>query len=417
MQRTAPPKIAFLADGFINWTGGVDFLRQCIGGIGSVLPDRTWPVLMPTATARKRMFSAAVTTKRWLWSLAGEKPAMDAVVPVGQVRDAIISTGFGIEMLSYHANPKGLERALREIDAQVVLPCYSSPGPRFPLKWIAYYADLQHKRLPGNFTMRERLKRDWELGTLLAEASAVIVPSRSVVRDIKEFYPKCTATLFGLPFCPLANPDFLADIPDNELRPYELPQKFFIISNQFWVHKSHQTAFDALDLVRKAGFADVHIFCTGNTYDFRAPGHFELLKAGVAQAGLADRIHFLGIVPKRHQLAIMRRSVALLQPTLFEGAPGGLATCDAVSTATPAIVSDIDVNREVDLGVIEFFRAGSAEDLAEKMLAALKNPHVRLSAEATLLMLRQRQQELGKMLLDAISLVSRSSIGTPNNHA
>jgi hypothetical protein len=33
------------------------------------------------------------------------------------------------------------------------------------------------------------------------------------------------------------------------------------------------------------------------------------------------------------------------------------------------------------------------------------------------LMLRQRQQELGKMLLDAISLVSRSSIGTPNNHA
>jgi hypothetical protein len=65
------------------------------------------------------------------------------------------------------------------------------------------------------------------------------------------------------------------------------------------------------------------------------------------------------------------------------------------------------VNREADLGVIEFFRAGSAEDLAHKMMAALTNPPQRLGGEATLGMLKQRQRQMGETLLEIISLVMK----------
>ncbi len=416
MQRTTQQKITFLADGFIWWTGGVDFLRLCIGGIDSVVRDTTWPVLVPEETLLQRALAFAVATKRWLWSLAGKQPAITRPASIDQLRDAISSAGCSIEILSYYGNSKGLHRAMRKLDAQVVLPCFRSPGKNSPLKWIGYYADLQHKRLPGLFSRRERLKRDWELKTMLAEASAVIVASRSVKSDIEEFYPKRKASLFALPFCPLANPDFLSSIGDDMLLPYELPDKFFIISNQFWVHKSHESAFAALRLVKDAGFNDVHILCTGNTYDFRAPGHLDMLQERIARDGLSDRIRFLGVIPKRHQLEVMRRSVALVQPTLFEGGPGGGSVYDAVSTATPAIVSDIEVNREVDMGVIEFFKAGSAEDLAQKMMGALTNPPQRLSAEATLAMLRDRQQQLGAMLLKVISFVADPELaGTPRS--
>jgi len=417
MLHTARPRIAFLAAGFIQWTGGIDFLRLCVGGIDSVLPGATWPILVPDNTAGQNALAFAVATKRRLFSLAGAQPLVTPPVPKDQLRESIATTGCSISTHSYRGSPRDLSLAMRTLDAQVALPSMTSLGPHFPYHWIGYIGDLQHKRLPGNFSGRECQERDRNFNALLAEAPALIVNSRSVVRDIDEFYPHPRAALFSLPFCPPANPALLDDIDEDELRPYALPEKFFIVSNQFWVHKGHQTAFDALRLVRDAGFADVHILCTGNLHDYRVPGYVDRLKDGIARDGLTDRIHFLGIIPKRHQLAVMRRSVAVVQPTLFEGGPGGGALYDGVSTATPVILSDIDVNREADLGVFEFFRAGSAEDLAQKMVAALTNPPQRLSAESTLAMLRQRQRQMGEALLQVISFVAGQAAGTGRDHA
>lgn len=412
MVHVAQPRIAFLAAGFIGWTGGLDFLRLCVGGIDSVLPGATWPILVPDDTASQRALAFAVATKRRLFSLAGVNPAVTPTVSQDHLRDAITAIGCSIAVHRYYGSTRGLSRAMRNLDVQVVLPSMLSLGPHFPHHWIGYIFDLQHKQLPGNFSQSECRERDRNFSALLADAPALIVNSRSVVRDIEKFYPNSKAAVFSLPFCPPASPAALDDIGEDELRPYALPKKFFIISNQFWVHKSHQTAFDALRLIRDAGFADVHILCTGNLHDYRAPGYVDRLKDGIARDGLADRIHFLGIIPKRHQLAVMRRSVAVVQPTLFEGGPGGGALYDGVSTATPVILSDIDVNREADLGAIEFFRAGSAEDLAQKMVAALRNPPQRLSPEATLSMLRQRQRQMGETLLQVISFVTGPTTAT-----
>jgi glycosyltransferase involved in cell wall biosynthesis len=60
-----------------------------------------------------------------------------------------------------------------------------------------------------------------------------------------------------------------------------------------------------------------------------------------------------------------------MQPTLYEGGPGGGATFEAIGMGTPAVVSDIPVNREIDQGGVHFFRAGDAIDLAEKALPIL----------------------------------------------
>ena len=122
---------------------------------------------------------------------------------------------------------------------------------------------------------------------------------------------------------------------------------------------------------------------------------------------MSDYIRFLGYIPKDDQLAIMRGAVAVVQPTLFEGGPGGGAVYDAVSSGTPSIVSDIVVNLEIDLGVVRFFKAGSPKDLAEKMADAMVNPPIRPSKSETLMQLTKRQQELGRVLLDASRLAIR----------
>jgi glycosyltransferase involved in cell wall biosynthesis len=97
----------------------------------------------------------------------------------------------------------------------------------------------------------------------------------------------------------------------------------------------------------------------------------------------------------------------VLQPTLFEGGPGGGAVYDAVSLGVPAILSDIPVNREIENEPnLFYFEAGSAPDLAGKMRAFLKK-EIRKPAREDLLSRGERRKRLmGDRLLEAVRFVS-----------
>jgi glycosyltransferase involved in cell wall biosynthesis len=400
-------RIAFLGESLIGWTGGVDFLRLCISGLSSTVSVCEWDVLIPKHTLTQRMRSVAGLIKRELLALtAKDKKSRHSPVSIPELQDAMNHVGGTVEIIFYRNSRAGLIRTLSRRRSEVLFPCQLSLGRNFPVPWIGYLPDLQHKRLPHFFSREECVQRDRIFSRLLADAGAVVVNARTVVNDIDEYYPNHQARLFALPFCPPINPVFSDESVDVG-RNYNLPDKYFLISNQFWIHKSHETAFAALRLVQDAG-RDVHILCTGNTTDYRWPGHFDKLKTWIGKNHLQEKVRFLGVVPKRDQLAIMRQSVALIQPTLFEGGPGGGAVYDAVSTCTPAIVSDIDVNREIDIGVIEFFRAGSAEDLAKKMLEFLNDPPMRMGKIEALEVLSQRRREFGARLLEVASFARDS---------
>jgi hypothetical protein len=82
---------------------------------------------------------------------------------------------------------------------------------------------------------------------------------------------------------------------------------------------------------------------------------------------------------------------------------------DAISINTPSIVSDLPVNREIDIGVVRFFAAGSVDDLAAKMVDMLVTPPEMPSKEETFARLTKRQQELGSFLLSIASMVARGA--------
>jgi glycosyltransferase involved in cell wall biosynthesis len=401
-------RIAFLGDSLTRWTGGLDFLRLCISGLASVMPAATWDLLLPENTIPQRMFLAAGLMKRRLLVVATRKKmSISPRISSAELDDAMANLNSRVSIIPYSNTSAGLEAVLDRRGSEVLFPCARSLGKFFRHSWIGYIPDLQHKRLPHFFSSKECRQRDRIFSKLLAEACALVVNARSVVNDIEEFYPNHRAKLFALPFCPPVNSEIMDELVDV-CRTYSLPDKYFLISNQFWIHKSHETAFAALRLVQDAGH-DVYILCTGNTNDYRWPEHFNNLKNMIASSGLEKKVRFLGIIPKRNQLAIMRGSVAVIQPTLFEGGPGGGAMYDAVSTGTPGIVSDLDVNREIDIGIVEFFQAGSAEDLASKMLGVLTDPPKRMSADETFDLLINRQKEFGARLLEVALFVAKQN--------
>ena len=72
------------------------------------------------------------------------------------------------------------------------------------------------------------------------------------------------------------------------------------------------------------------------------------------------------------QIQMIKGAVALIQPSLFEGDPGGCSVYNANSLMVPSIMADIRVNNEVeDSELIRHFEAKNELDLANKMVDIL----------------------------------------------
>jgi glycosyltransferase involved in cell wall biosynthesis len=102
----------------------------------------------------------------------------------------------------------------------------------------------------------------------------------------------------------------------------------------------------------------------------------------------------------------MKHAHAVLQPTLFEGGPGGGSVYDAVSLGVPAIVSDIPVNLEIDDPTVSFFRARDPQDLAEKMRRALDSDRRPPDVMQLLASGLRRRRQYGKEILRSIRYVT-----------
>ncbi|WP_431259094.1 glycosyltransferase [Roseateles chitinivorans] len=393
-----PRRLGLLAHGFASWGGGLDFLRGIATGLHHA--DATLelhvlaPMRGPLVMARNLRDAAN--------GLLG-RPNMAAHRPQpAHLERALAGTGAILHMIDI--GPRALARATARLRLDALLPAIA-PQPADGTPWVGYVFDFQHKHLPQFFTGEERVKRDVEFGRMLDNATAVIVNARDVVKDIEQYYPRRRAKVFAMPFSPAPGGDaFSVDVADARRR-HGVGGRYFIVCNQFWKHKDHGTAFKAFAAL-SARHPELQLVCTGATSDHRFPGHFDELMRQADRDGVADRILALGLIPKLDQLALLRGAVALVQPTLFEGGPGGGAVFDAVAVGQRSIVSDIPVNTEIDEPGVTFFEAGNAASLAAHMEAALAHEAPAAPDPAELIARGiERRRACGQVLLQAVDFV------------
>uniref|UniRef100_C6E0L3 Glycosyl transferase group 1 n=1 Tax=Geobacter sp. (strain M21) TaxID=443144 RepID=C6E0L3_GEOSM len=402
--------IALLGNSFIGWGGGIDFLRFCANALALICKGNNTRIviLLPdpencTLIIKTRAFLSACKQIA-IAILERRKPISRRHKPFfkKQLTDSFQNIEGNVEILFYPQG-KNIASVVVSIQADVVIPCAFSLGSSFPVPWVGYLYDFQHKYFPDYFSDKEINTRDALFSQMLGEASAVIVNAADVKKDIQKFYPQTKCKVFDLPFSATPIESWFEPASEDLSQKYDLPRIYFVMCNQFWIHKDHATAFKALAIYMEAtGQQDVHIVCTGSTVDFRHPDYFSNLKNYVNTLGLTDRVHFLGHIPKKDQIDIMCGSIAVLQPTLFEGGPGGFAVFDAISLAIPVILSDIPVNREIEgYNGLLFFKAGDADDMAAKMIAIQNFTHVKQGKELLLTTGRERTKTFGLRLLEA----------------
>jgi glycosyltransferase involved in cell wall biosynthesis len=401
-------KIGILGQDFMNWSGGIDFLRTVTDSLLAVprAEHAEFYVLIPDSGPRLTWRRFRHRVKRTLRSFGSKEYPSPEKAPSSDMISRNFDEFSGrVSIRHIDIGRRALISSAKRLGLDVVIPALHTLKDGFPCPWVGYAYDFQHKYYPQHFTAEACQSRDEHFAHMLTQAKAVIVNSRAAAADIARFVPQATARVFALPFAPAPNPDWLEDHPEIFSR-YAIAAPFFIISNQFWAHKDHATAFEAFRILAAQNPA-VSLVCTGSTSGARDPEYFISLMKKVTHWGLDKRVKILGLISKRDQIEIMKNAVAVVQPTLFEGGPGGGAVYDAVSLGIPSLVSDIPVNRELDGPGIVFFPAGNVEALAESLRTQLQAPRTKTPSSSELISAgRRRRAACGAVLWDSIDLVT-----------
>lgn len=146
--------------------------------------------------------------------------------------------------------------------------------------------------------------------------------------------------------------------------------KIFYVSNQFWKHKNHKIIIEAVKVLKQKNF-DVLIIFTGKEFDSSNPEYTTDLKKDIAENGLSENFRFLGFIDRAEQLQLMKNSIAIVQPSFFEG--WSTVVEDTKTLNHVILLSDIPLHKEQIKENCLFFDPSDKNDLADKMMFATNN--------------------------------------------
>ncbi len=347
-----------------QWMGGIVYIQNLVKALGMLAPDQR---------ARIELFLIAASTADPT-PYASLQPLVDHLClepclslsffnrlrrrvgrAVAQLEDPCLARLAQRHKLDF------LYPVMGSFGASLALGCY----------WAGWIPDFQHKILPHLFSATEHRSRDREIARLAQEAPTLVFSSQSALQDFRRFYPTLPAMPVVLRFRTVPEANWFEGDPVETQRRYELPDEFLLVSNQFWHHKNHRALFEALYLLKQQGIRPL-VVCTGKLHDYRFPQYGEELLALIKEYEIEAQVRFLGLIPRQDQIQLMRRALAVIQPSLFEG--WSTVVEDARLLGKPLILSDLEVHLEQDPPYGYFFARHEPAALAETIQSTL--PHL-----------------------------------------
>lgn len=342
-------RLAFPLIGGSNWTGGYNYLLNLVRALSIHCPGVLTPVVF-----------------------FGEDARADEIQPFATLRGVELVRAAELNQARRNrslvqALVRGVDEPLRRLFLRqridVVFEAAQFFGRRLGIPAIAWLPDFQHRQLPQLFSRFARTKRDLGFRAQIAAGRTVMLSSRDACRDCERFYPATRGRTHAVHFA-VPPPPVSADAAREVAQGYGLPQDFFYLPNQFWIHKNHTLVADALALLREQG-RRVVVAASGNTLDPRDPQHYPGLCRKIESLGLQEDFRLLGLIPYAHLGALMQASAAVLNPSLFEG--WSTTVEEARALGVPLILSDLDVHREQAGAEAIYFDRHSGAALAEAL--------------------------------------------------
>jgi glycosyltransferase involved in cell wall biosynthesis len=343
--------------GGLGWIAGVEYIKNIAIALGSLPPEvrSTFELLLLCSKTTNEDIQKQV--KPYLDELLYEEDCLQSTTLFNRIRWK------GLQALTGRFNPR-IDRFLRARKIDFVYPYLSRNAVNQPYKSAECIFDLQHKYLTHFFSADELIGRDGWFSKVAEQAGTIVVNSKSAESDLQKFFPTSVGKTKVLCFKTVPIAKWFDGNPQSTQTEYCLPDKFFLISNQFWQHKNHLLVFKALALLKQKEIYPV-VVCTGHIYDNRKPDHSDIILQSIHKLGLSQQVYLLGLIPKFDQIQLMRRASAIVQPSLFEG--WSTLVEDSRLLGKSIILSNLPVHIEQNPPNSVFFEYDSPEDLARLM--------------------------------------------------
>lgn len=343
-------RVAFTLISGKNWTGGYNYLLNLVRVLAEHQPGQLVPVLFFGTDTDE---SEAAPFVQVPGAEIVRTPLMNQS---RKARSIAISLVVGCDV-----RVRSLFR-LHGID--VVFESAQFFGARLDIPAIAWIPDFQHRVLPHLFTRAGYWKRELGFRAQVAGGRTIMLSSEDSRLACERYYPatigRTHTVRFAVPATRLPTPADARAIADA----YGLPADYVFLPNQFWKHKNHLLVVQALALLRDRG-RPVVVAASGKQLDPRNPEHFGKVKAAIESSGLSDGFRLLGMLPYEHLAPLACASVALLNPSHFEG--WSTTVEEARSLGVPMLLSDLPVHREQASINALYFDRYSAVSLADAL--------------------------------------------------
>ena len=230
---------------------------------------------------------------------------------------------------------------------------------------IAWMPDFQHRVIPKFFLIKDWIKRELGFRLQIVTGRFIMVSSKDSYNDCKKYYPNAANSTYIVRFA--INPKKVNFHTNLNLikKKYSLPQKYFYLPNQFWEHKNHLTVIKALSLLKKLGHK-VIVVSSGKQMSSNNSNYFEHILKLIKSSKIDNMFILLGIIPYKDVLSLMKGSISVLNPSLFEGRSTTVEECIALKV--PLILSDINSHKEQVGDKAIFFNQTDHNSLATVLL-------------------------------------------------
>lgn len=237
-----------------------------------------------------------------------------------------------------------IDKRLSDKHISILFPASSEPVFDKVSNKIYWIPDFQHHFYPNFFEQEEIALRNEEFQKIANSHHTLVLSSQAAFTDFEKFYPDATVKTKVIPFA-VTHPDFSNENITDLKQKYKISNNYYIVSNQFWQHKNHKVVLEALNfLILKGKTIDFQVVFTGKPDDYRAPGFYQELMSFVKEKKIESYLRFIGFIPRTEQLRLMQSSIAIVQPSLFEG--WSTVVEDAKALNKTIFLSNISVHQE-----------------------------------------------------------------------
>ena len=386
--------IGFLLIGDGNWKGGLNYQKTLLKIISLHLSDIILAKIFVTSDQVK-------ATKEAFGQYIEEPIIIDPKVN---------KAGTGIKALKalIFGTDRSIEKLFHIHNVDVVFETARFFGKNFSLPCLSWIPDLQHKHLPHFFSFLSWWRREigFKAQTKYSKKRLIILSSMSAQKDCEKFYPKSKGRTHVMRFTPQLDINAVNQKVSSVKAKYDLPQKYFYLPNHFWAHKNHRIVVDAIQIVRDHGLDEsLPPVIMSGPIDMQNTNVFDDVISKIKQNNLSSYISYIGIIPYEEVLSLNAGSIAVINPSMFEGWSSSVE--EAKTLGTQLILSKIDVHKE-QAPYATFFDPDNASDLAEVLINASINYEYSTYKDPSILE-TETQERINEFSISLKSAIMKSS--------